>query len=343
MEVPSYANDPKRFLTQPVTLFVDRFMTGFIKVGGALVITAVLGIFVFILLQIFPLFQSAKVAEVKSVPLPEGSYSVLGIDEWGGLPFLIETNGRIVTANLQTGEIAEVPSPFDASKQLSAVSYNEREQRVIVGTADGLFSLASMKYSAVGDGEKRRSRSHLTPNRSSPSGHPARRYSLSVLATLATGSSSLPCRRSTGRSSFTSSRLARKRSLMGGGKLQVDKTYELSSMLTGQPVQVLVPATADAVIVLNSDGSVNYLFLKPDKEFEVRQTFTPFEDAEDPAIAVHEFPDGRRLDCLFQREWEQPRFQPLYSERRDQASLWHAPRVPEAAGDTRIHHQQPAQ
>ncbi|HEY5777318.1 MAG TPA: ABC transporter permease subunit, partial [Terrimicrobiaceae bacterium] len=46
---------------------------------------------------------------------------------------------------------------------------------------------------------------------------------------------------------------------------------------------------ADSVLVLNSDGSVNYLFLKPDGEFELRQTFTPFEDADDPAISVMGF------------------------------------------------------
>ena len=289
MEVPSYANDPKRFLTQPVTLFVDRFMTGFIKVGGALVITAVLGIFVFILLQIFPLFQSAKVAEVKSVPLPEGSYSVLGIDEWGGLPFLIETKGRIVTANLHTGEIAEVPSPFDASKQLSAVSYNEREQRVIVGTVDGLFSLASMKYSAVGDGEKRKISLALDAQPFQPIGTPGTPIQSIGFGDAGDRKLVAAVQEVNGQKQLHIVTLARKRSLMGGGKLQVDKTYELSSMLSGQPVQVLVPATADAVIVLNSDGSVNYLFLKPDKEFEVRQTFTPFEDAEDPAIAVLNF------------------------------------------------------
>ena len=149
------------------------------------------------------------------------------------------------------------------SSSSSAVSYNEREQRVIVGTVDGLFSLASMKYSAVGDGEKRKiTLLGSTPNRSSPSGHGARQSSPLALAMPATESSLLSCRRSTGKSSFTVT-LANQRSLMGGGNSKWTEPYEISSMLTGQPVQVLVPATADAVIVLNNDGSVNYLFLKP--------------------------------------------------------------------------------
>ena len=289
MGAPSYANDPKRFLTQPVTLFVDRLMTGFIKIGGVLVIMAVLGIFVFILLQIFPLFQSARVAEIKSVPLPEGTYSVLGIDEWGALPFLIETKGRIVTANLQTGETSEVPSPFEASKQLSAVSYNEREQKVIVGTIDGFFSLAAMKYSATGDGEKRKVTLALEAEPFQPIG--ATGVPIQSIGFGDVGDRKLVAsvQEVDGQKQLHVVSLVRKRSLIGRGKFQVDKTYELGSMLTGQPVQVLVPATADSVIVLNSDGSVNYLFLKPNKEFELRQTFTPFEDAEDPAISIMGF------------------------------------------------------
>jgi phosphate transport system permease protein len=285
----SYANDPKRFLTRPVTLFIDRFMTGFIKIGGVLVITVVLGIFLFILLQIFPLFQSARVSEIKSVSLPEGTYSVLGIDEWGLQPFLIETKGRIVTANLQTGEISEVPSPFEASKQLSAVSYNEREQKVIVGTSDGFFSLAAMKYSVTGDGEKRKATLALEAEPFQPIG--ATGVPIQSIGFGDVGDRQLVAavQEVDGQKHLHIVSLARKRSLIGRGKLQVDKAYELSSMLTGQPVQVLVPATADSVIVLNSDGSVNYLFLKPNKEFELRQTFTPFEDAEDPAISVMGF------------------------------------------------------
>jgi phosphate transport system permease protein len=289
MGAPAYANDPKRFLTQPLTLLIDRFMTGFIKIGGVLVITTVLGIFAFILLQIFPLFQAARVSEIKSVPLPEGAYSVLGIDEWGVLPFLVETKGRIVTANLETGQTSEIPSPFDASKQLSAVSYNEREQKVIAGTADGYFSLAVAKYAATGDGEKRKVTLALeaepfesigtagVPVQSIGFGDAADRRLIAAVQEI------------DGQKQLHIVTLARKRSLVGRSKFQLDKTYELGSMLTGQPVQVLVPATADSVLVLNSDGSVNYLFLKPDGEFELRQTFTPFEDSEDPTISVMGF------------------------------------------------------
>jgi phosphate transport system permease protein len=289
MGEPNYASDPKRFLTRPVTLFIDRFMTGFIKIGGVLVITAVLGIFVFILLQIFPLFQAARVTEIKSVPLPEGAYSVLGVDEWGMQPFLLETRGRIVTANLKTGQTSEIASPFEAVKELSAVGYNEREQKIIAGTTDGQFSLAVMKYSATGDGEKRTVTLAMEAEPFEPIGTAGVPIQSIGFGDAADRRLVAAVQEVDGQKQLHVVSLTRKRSLIGRGKFQRDKTYELGPMLTGQPVQVLVPTTADSVLVLNSDGSVNYLFLKPNREFEQRQTFTPFEDADDPAISVMGF------------------------------------------------------
>ena len=52
---------PKRFQPSKTVLLIDRWMTQFIKVGGVSIIAAVLGIFVFIFVQIFPLFGGAKV------------------------------------------------------------------------------------------------------------------------------------------------------------------------------------------------------------------------------------------------------------------------------------------
>ena len=49
-----------QFATARSTLLIDRSMTWFITIGGLGVIIAVLGIFVFILSQILPLFQGRE-------------------------------------------------------------------------------------------------------------------------------------------------------------------------------------------------------------------------------------------------------------------------------------------
>src|SRR5258707_652454 len=88
-------HDPQRLEPSRLTLLIDRFMTHFIKVGGVLVVAAVLGIFVFIFSQVLPLQRSAEVREVKTIAAPKGDYAVIGADEWSALPFLAELSGKV--------------------------------------------------------------------------------------------------------------------------------------------------------------------------------------------------------------------------------------------------------
>src|SRR5687767_4630614 len=91
---------PQRFQTAKSTLLIDRFMTHFITIGGLAVIIAVLGIFVFILLQILPLFQGARVQELLTVELPDKTYGVLGADEWSELPFVMTSDGTLIFVDM---------------------------------------------------------------------------------------------------------------------------------------------------------------------------------------------------------------------------------------------------
>src|SRR5690606_26151319 len=84
---------PARFQLAKSPVLMDRFMNQFIKFGGLSVIVAVFGIFVFILLQVLPLFNDATVKELKSIQLEKGSYVQLGIDEWSELPFALQADG----------------------------------------------------------------------------------------------------------------------------------------------------------------------------------------------------------------------------------------------------------
>ena len=85
----------QRFSTAKSTLLVDRCMTYFITIGGIAVVVAVLGIFVFILSQVLPLFRGAHVQALTSVQLPHQTYAVLGVDEWSELPLLIAADGTL--------------------------------------------------------------------------------------------------------------------------------------------------------------------------------------------------------------------------------------------------------
>src|SRR5689334_17789899 len=87
---------PSRFQASRKVLFIDAFMTRFIRVGGILVIAAVLGILIFILSQVLPLFRPATVKPFINFQLPRARYVMMGIDEWGELPFAVDDAGKAI-------------------------------------------------------------------------------------------------------------------------------------------------------------------------------------------------------------------------------------------------------
>jgi phosphate transport system permease protein len=84
---------PDRFVVRPATLWFDRFMNYFITVGGLSIIIAVLLIFVFILLQVFPLFRGARVEPQASFPGAAGRIRGDGDGRMVGAAILRESAG----------------------------------------------------------------------------------------------------------------------------------------------------------------------------------------------------------------------------------------------------------
>ncbi|MDQ3622389.1 MAG: ABC transporter permease subunit, partial [Verrucomicrobiota bacterium] len=82
--------------------------------------------------------------------------------------------------------------------------------------------------------------------------------------------------------------LTRKRTLLGGGKLAVEASYDLTAQLTGKPVEIHINSAADSVVIVTADGEVQYLF-KSGEQFERRQVFKPFGDLADPTVAAIDF------------------------------------------------------
>src|SRR4051794_37284739 len=108
--------NPDRFEPSRAILMFDRFMNRFINVGGLVVVTAVLGIFVFILIQIIPLFIGAQVHEVRALPLPKADYSMIGTDEGALLPFAVRSDGKLVFVDVAGGGgTQEIDPGFAAS------------------------------------------------------------------------------------------------------------------------------------------------------------------------------------------------------------------------------------
>ncbi len=260
-------------------------MTWFIKLGGALVITAVAGIFVFILLQIIPLFRGAEVAELKSLDAGQKRYELLGTDEWSELPVLIEKNGTLTFLDTTGARPPQVVTPeFAEAREITAVAYRQQGQKVIVGTADGRFAVVNLNYSMTYTDGKQQVVQDVKADpfyAITPEGARVDQvaYGDSGGAKLAAAICEVA-----GKKEVHVAMLTEKRSLIGRGKVEVGATFNLTDQLHGVPVQILVSSNADSVVVATDTGEIDYFFLQDD-ELKLRQRFEPFGDSPEKRIA----------------------------------------------------------
>ena len=146
---PPPVDVPQRFETAKSTLLIDRYMTYVITVGGIGVIVAVLGIFVFILSQILPLFQGATVTPQRNVQLPQGSYVFIGSDEWTEYPFALAQDGSLVFVDLVGKRGVRLVDPgFDGDVTFTAFHYDQQQQNLVYATDDGRFAVVPLNYEA---------------------------------------------------------------------------------------------------------------------------------------------------------------------------------------------------
>jgi phosphate transport system permease protein len=319
-KIPDYANDESRFQTSRSTLFVDRLMTVFIKLGGLLVITSVLGIFAFILIQIWPLFAPARIEETKSVQLPQTPFALLGIDEWGALPFLVEPDGRMLTVDGETGEISEKNIDFGTPLKITAATLNKREQKIIVGTDDGRFSIISPTYTSTESNGNQIIK--IDPQAEAPISLGLANVPIEDIAYGDAGSSKLVVvlQSLDGKPHLSAAVFKRKKTLMGFGKEQRVGTYDPTPLISGRPTKILVPGSGDSVLIITDDGRVHYLGVT-DNGFDLRQTFTPFEDLTDRHIKTAAFIFGDVSISFASNSGENRVFSLFYPKGRDQRTF----------------------
>ena len=283
------ATASQRFATARSTILVDHFMTYFISVGGIAVVMAVLGIFVFILFQILPLFQGAQIQPLTSVQLPSQSYAVLGVDEWTELPFLVATDGTLSFVDLAGKRGVQTVAPgFETAKTFSAYHYDQAHQEVLFATAEGTFSIVKIDYKTTFSGAMRTVVAQPKAGPFLPLGQPG--FPIKRIAYGDAGSQKLvvALQDIDGALEVHAASLAQQRTLLGAGKTTIDQTYNLSALIQGHPQEVAVNAQADGVVVSTQEGEV-YYFYRVGNDLSLRQRFVPFKDLSDPAIASMDF------------------------------------------------------
>jgi phosphate transport system permease protein len=286
---PAQDETPERFRVARSTLAFDRFMTWFIQLGGVLVVMAVAGIFVFIFFQIIPLFRGAEVTGLKSVEVPAKQYRLIGTDEWSELPVLVEPNGTLTFIDTVGGRPPQVVRPeFAEPREITAVTYRQQGQKLIVGTADGRFGVVNLNYSmSYVDGKSQVVQAVKADPFFLIAPENARvrdiAYGDSGDAKLAAAICEVD-----GRVEVHAATLSEKRTLLGRGAISVGASFNLTGQLHGKPQQVLVTSNADGVLIATDTGELDYFFLAGD-ELKLRQRFEPFADLPDKRFAELNF------------------------------------------------------
>lgn len=275
--MPGQQVTPERFRPSRSVLVTDALMTYLIRAGGILVITAVLGIFVFIFSQIYPLFLSASVKEMRVVQLRQDDYRILGMDEWSELPFLVNAEGSIFFIDLVgNSEIEERKIEFQEPREIATIRWVPDLSLLVVGSTDGRFCTVDVNYSKDFSNEGKVQAELVAGPWFEIGPEDARVLNIS----FGRGPNRLMAAailERDGKPEVRAAILTQRRTLMGAGQLSLGKTFDLTQDVKGTPNHILVNRTADGVVVSSGEGDVEYFALEG-TEMKLRQFFRPFEN-----------------------------------------------------------------
>jgi phosphate transport system permease protein len=293
---PAPVADPKRFDVPQRTLLADAFMTQFIKIGGIGIILTVFGIFLFILIEVLPLFQSAEVDRLATFEVDVQEPLLIGSDTLSELPFIVSRDGdlhvidltleRNEEGQLQTAELGprgmwtlqpELPS----AAQVTAITYKPSKQQLLYGLADGQAAVVDVQYQPdfSPSGARTQQVSIETSRTFSFEGAEGPVVSIDYYSTdrrgLAVGivgtgeSGELP--------TVSVAQFRRRSSLFGAGEWRLGDSFDLSPQLSSAPVNALINSLGDSVIVATDDGHLHY-FVIDNGQPQLRQSWQAFSE-----------------------------------------------------------------
>ncbi|WP_309398843.1 ABC transporter permease subunit [Cerasicoccus maritimus] len=279
--------DPKRFEVSKGTLRLDTFMTHFIKVGGVGIILSVFAIFIFITIQVLPLFQSAKVEEAAVIDTGVTDFHIVGVDEWGELPFVVNLkDGSFTFIDIKReheakpvigprGIFTEHPK-YAGKAEFTSALYHHKSEEVIFGTNDGRYTLVKVEYTPEFNARSERTiKAKLSADKFFPLGKGLGAVQAidyydadkdRLVAALVESDTGLQVRTTT---------FKRKKTPFGVGAWKPADEYNLTDQIQGKPSKVLVTGQGNGVLISTVEGTV-YFFIIEKGEIGLRQKFQPF-------------------------------------------------------------------
>ena len=285
------APTPARFQVSRFTLLADTWMGRLIRFGGVSVVAAVIGMLIFLVCQVLPLFSGAKLESLTPVTF-ESTAQAFGEDEYGELPFTCDATGTLIFRRAYSGSasapgaVVKTWSPALAPGQkVTALRTYPRDGLVVLGLSDGSVIEVKVSYKIAFDEKGGR-----TPQPQIVA-LPAQQLGKNLLPCLDVWSVKGPnghlviCRQQeAGRDFLTAARLTEKPVQVVQGIVPALKSFSIASDIPDLE-RVLVPSTADSVIVIRKDGEVR-VYTVDEEDVTFLQSFRPFASQPDSRIAA---------------------------------------------------------
>jgi phosphate transport system permease protein len=275
MPVISKSPDPKRFEVSRATLWFDRFMGWLIRFGGIGVILAVFGIFYFVGKEVVPLFGAADVEAAGEVATGSKP-AVLGIDEWGEMPFFYDGGDKVVFVDMASGARRETVISGLTGLKVTSHAYDAAHQRVALGLEDGRVGSFLVEYERKfeGDGQPRVEPSVMLEPWFTLA-HGAGPVTAVSYGDSGAGRVIVAKRGEGGASAVCVLRLGMKRGLVGKGKLTLLEEADITAALGAEAAMLRASQNGAMVLIARADGGIDY-FLADSNGVSKRQTFKPF-------------------------------------------------------------------
>lgn len=269
---PANNPDPRRFEVSKATLWFDRFMGWAIRLGGISVIIAVFGIFWFIGKEVIPLFKPGAVVKAASVESGTAPL-ILGVDEWGEMPFFYSGGSKVVFVDGETGDRSDLEVPGLEGLEITASSYDPLQRRIALGLEDGRVGSFIVNYERLFEnGEAKGVKPFITAE-------PwfELKNAVGPVTAISYGDAG-PTRImavKTAEGKVGVIRLGLKGGLVGGKKLSVTAEVDITPQISGEVALIRASQNGQMVLVADKVGKVSY-FLADTQGVTKRQEFTPF-------------------------------------------------------------------
>jgi len=266
-----------------MTLAADRWMGRLIRFGGVGVVLAVFGMLAFLIFQVFPLFTGAKVTAVGSLSVPVNAVA-FGEDEYGDFPYVVLADGKVLFQRAADGAKAHEWAPSLGELRVTTVRSYPRAGLIFLGLSDGSVQELQVAYRSTFDAVGKRA---IEPV-------------VTALTPVVIGKPGVPClevwnakgsqarlmvvrQEAAGKPLLTAVRLTERKGLGGKARVTVSAPFVVAADAPSIE-KVLLPSTAESLIVVGKSGEVR-TYADDGAAFTFLQSFVPFKDSKEPAVA----------------------------------------------------------